>query len=1375
MIEQKRRELEQFVREQVLGPGAMGGRYVQVYEGGGELLSTVPAGIYSTGILFPVDDTERGAAGIGSSRDEEEEEAEVEEEEVFVDTQSLNQMYPNSMGLTVCLDRRIEKDNDLEIWVSGRHYHKVDLKAHGVRVGVLLEQDPTVFGAFLAQLPADDLVRTSIQVGETEEGKSYLYLARMDVKVGDLRQRVYAIKNEQGEAMAAVRGVKVRALDKLKNMLFDDLRRRVLVGSPEGKQLIEALQKIEEIESSFDHLLDVIAIHDSSGYGLWKGEPFAHRVGEGLAIPTGFKGKKSYLCDQVDELDNIHRVDHGHDKHAALGINLQFSKHERRERGTDRLFLKVQLLNRSTHFTDKDTKGGKNYFSVASEEVNRRCYFGVGIRVRSRHLAPYHEVDVEEKPSYDEDEVSRYIYRQFKDYGLGHGCSVVWGEEDGLRYVATEYMPMHETPDVDPIPRDKRASLVKTVDGYDCPPVFADAGFLQFKWLSTLSSTSDQQLMQGLEQFVGEYARWIELQQDAEYSGIAGQMREACRKDQVRMGKNIDLLRENAECLLCFRLMNTAMFLQLWHGEKVKRKGFLEGVLNDTGFKGFFEDFYREKADDELFRPGERAAWRPFQLAFILLNLDGIFQRPDDAEWAARNEWVDLVWFPTGGGKTEAYLGLIALTIIQRRRKYQELGGGTAVMMRYTLRLLTTQQFQRATLLFMALELMRRWGTYSLGQEPIYIGLFVGQGSLPNKLKGDKSLEEEYDQLRTAQANGKVARSKIPLRKCPWCGHVLNPVRAYDGPDGEVFQYGRILLDCSEPKYRCAFSTGYPVLVGRGDQGPIPVSLCDEEIYQQPPALLFGTVDKFAQIAHKISAASDKRHVDARRLFGQGNWERGKPSGGYLPPDLIIQDELHLMMGPLGSAVALFESAIDQLCTRVLGDGRKVRPKVISSTATTRNTALQIMALFDRRVNLFPKPGVDCDDSFFAFYKRQAANAREKPAYVSKRKYMGILPAGRTQMWMQLRLAAILFTHRAVFEKEQLGAAYPFDDGAYFEELKHAMNYYHTVLAYYNSLREVGKTESQVYSYLIKEIRRVFNKVLRPGKLMHCLYTYESTFDKGELTGRLSGDEVVSEMERIATPWSPVDRMAHGDPLQPGKTPPDFVIATNMISVGIDISRFNSMIMNCMPRNIAEYIQASSRVARDKEGLVITVHHPFRSRDISHYERFIEFHEKMYSYVEPISITPFTLKALERYLPLYIATMIRHRTRYVNREDASRSLNEAEVQELVEGLWIYFKERMEHLKGMGGIDAVVRRLLTDENLGNIDQLLRQAIAEWQAEQEHARKAGLTFVFNNMAPKRQQQLYVDIDEYQDNIRAELWRIPQSLRVVEPEAVIHVKQK
>jgi hypothetical protein len=1358
MIEQKRSELERFIREQLLGPGGMGERYIQIGGGDGELLSAVPAGIYSTGILFPVDDTQRGMMGISGSTEDNDDgaEAEVEEEEVFVDTQSLNQMYPNSIGLTICLDRKIEKDNDLEIWISGRYYRKLDLKEAGVRVGILLEQDRKVFDAFIAQLPAGDPLRTSVRVGVTEEGKDYLYLASMNMPLGELKERTYAIKKEQGEAMAAARAVKVQSVEKLKEKLFDDLRLRVLVGSPEGQQIVQDLQKIEELENSIDHLLDVLAIHDSSDYGLWKGEAFEHRVGQGLDIPVEFKGKQSFLCKDIDVLDNIHWRDCGDGNHAALGVNLQYSKHEREEHRMDRLYLKVQLLNRSSHYADQDTGGGKNYFSVASEVVNRRCYFGVKIQVKSRHLAPYHEVDIQEKDSYGEDDVSRYIYRQFEDYGQGHGCSVVWGEEGGLHYVATEYIPTQETPDVDPV-----------------PPVLANAEFLQFKWLSTLSETSDQELLKGLKGFVGEYARWTELQQDTDHPKISKQMREACQGDQVRMEKNIELLQNDGECLLCFRLMNTAMFMQLWHGVKVKRKD-MNGMLNDAGFTGFFEDFYREKADDELFGRGQKAAWRPFQLAFILLNLDGTFQGPDDVEWTARNEWVDLVWFPTGGGKTEAYLGLIALTIIQRRRKYKEMGGGTAVMMRYTLRLLTMQQFQRATLLIMALELIRRWRTYLLGEEPIYIGLFVGQGSLPNKLKGEKdSLEKEYDNLK------KGLRSKIPLRQCPWCGHPLDPVVVYDGPSKEVFKAGRILLDCSRPGERCAFSSGHPFPARRGDQGPIPVSLCDEEIYQQPPALLFGTVDKFAQIAHKVSASSEKRNADARRLFGYSkcNWEQpGKPKGGYLPPDLIIQDELHLIMGPLGSAVALFESAIDQLCTRELDNGKKVRPKVISSTATTRNTTLQIMALFNRRVNLFPKPGVNCDDSFFAYYKRRTGNAGDKSIYVSKRKYMGILPTGRTQMWMQLRLAAILFTHRAVFEKEQLESGYPFDQGAYPQGLRQAMDYYHTVLAYYNSLREVGKTESQVYSYLIKEIRRVFNKVLRPGKLMHCLYTFESTFDTGELTGRLSGDAVVSEMERIGTPWDPTDRVAHGNPLKSGKTPPDLVIATNMISVGIDISRFNTMIMNCMPRNIAEYIQATSRVARDQQGLVITVHHPFRSRDISHYERFIEFHEKMYSYVEPISITPFTRKALERYLPLYIATMVRHRMGYINSKDANQPLSEAEAQRLVEELWTYFKERMERLQGMDGIEPMVRRLLTAENLMNIDQLARQAVAEWQLEYENAIRGGATLVFNNPAPNRPQQpLYVDIDEYQDNIRAELWQIPQSLRVVEPEAVIHVKQK
>ncbi|MBK7220043.1 MAG: hypothetical protein IPH94_01500 [Saprospiraceae bacterium] len=372
--------------------------------------------------------------------------------------------------------------------------------------------------------------------------------------------------------------------------------------------------------------------------------------------------------------------------------------------------------------------------------------------------------------------------------------------------------------------------------------------------------------------------------------------------------------------------------------------------------------------------------------------------------------------------------------------------------------------------------------------------------------------------------------------------------------------------------------------------------------------------------------------------------------------------------------MALFESAVDQLCTREDG----TRPKIISSTATTRNTQLQIAAIFDRKVNLFPKPGVECDDSFFAFYKRRFKSIDDKtPEYLSKRKYIGVLPTGRTQIWMQMRLAAIIMTHRAMFELKELGEKHPIEFESY-KDFEKAMDYYHTTISYFNSLKEVGKTQSQVQTYILKELRRVFSRVVRPQKLMHSLYTY-GPIQESELTGRLSGEEVKNELKSVETKWNAKKRFASSEnnELIRGKVPPEFVVATNMISVGIDVSRFNTIIMNSMPRNTAEYIQASSRVARNDYGLVLTVHHPFRARDISHYEKFIEFHEKMYSYVEPISITPFTQKAVERYMGLYLATMLRHRTRFTERDSAKdiSTMSETDLSEIISELTHYFEER----------------------------------------------------------------------------------------------------
>jgi superfamily II DNA/RNA helicase len=292
---------------------------------------------------------------------------------------------------------------------------------------------------------------------------------------------------------------------------------------------------------------------------------------------------------------------------------------------------------------------------------------------------------------------------------------------------------------------------------------------------------------------------------------------------------------------------------------------------------------------------------------------------------------------------------------------------------------------------------------------------------------------------------------------------------------------------------------------------------------------------------------------------------------------------------------------------------------------------------------------------------------------------------------------------------------------------------------------------------------------------MHSIYTY-GPIQESELTGRLSGEEVKNELKNVETKWSAKNRFANiqDNEVIKGKVPSEFVVATNMISVGIDVSRFNTIIMNSMPRNIAEYIQASSRVARNDYGLVLTVHHPFRARDISHYEKFIEFHEKMYSYVEPISITPFTQKAVERYMGLYLATMLRHTTRFTERLSANEisSISATELSNIVAALISYFEARKIR---MSNYDKLISNLLKQENILQIKKWIEQAFAEWKEESNKTLADNKTFVFNNKSARStppQEQLYVDIEEYEGNIHSKKWQVPMSLRVIEPEAAIKI---
>jgi hypothetical protein len=1419
MIKGKRESLERFLREQINGPGINGYRFIdlenksivdsqiknlQPIDYNNEIIDIVPAAVYSTGILFP-DEIKRqdGSSssmsspmnnetipnddGTGENGAQDSSLPDIEDPNGI----QIDQMYPKSMGFTCCLNDIFLKKGEIEIILKARYYNKVNRDREGNfnnRYGLFCEIERERIEHFIKEYGLDDF---SIRVSGYN---TFILLKRLtSERITQLRTQIREIQKQFAEKLfdKASQIVTFSRLTKLgcflsnlKSTIFYELK-NVIVDENKRKKLYSITQDIELIENISDHLNNLLDIN-SAGYGLWRSELVERIISiSDIDFPIKLR-KKAILFSKKDNIETIKillldRTEIGRslknvfinklddeDDFASLSLNIQLSRDTRKNDG--KIFLKVQLVNTSKPFNENAQDDGR-YFSTFNELVNQKCFFGVKLSLTNINLIPYNDFSLRERQdNYDEDTTTKFIYRQYKDFGIGHGCSVKWNKQ--TKTIETEYIPYCDTPDVDHTPRNKKKELKAVLDNgeYKDPPFISSTKYQEFKWLSIFSNASDKEIIDGLNAFIDSYGNWVEINfknfdnENDVIKSIARQELNKCLNDYNRMKGNIQKFltgADNKENIRTFRLMNAAMFIQLWHSIKVKNDEVGLFMKDDT-FQEFDFNFYKLIADDRLTSSSsEHACWRAFQLAFILLNLDGIFQDKKDEKWKRRNEWVDLVWFPTGGGKTEAYLGLIALTIINRRKLFGDKGGGTAALIRYTLRLLTLQQFQRATLVIMALELLRRWELYNLGNEPIYIGLWVGKNSIPNSID---DLIKEHQKVKDGQEN------KIPFTNCPWCNSPLRPSLTTDNTDN-VFNKNRLHLHCDNNK--CSF-TEPDFFSDDKLKGPIPVSLCDDTIYLHPPALLFGTVDKFAQLAHKVNGTNQGRDDDSRRIFGRGNWETGKPETGYLPPDLIIQDELHLLLGPLGSAVALFESAIDQLCTREDG----TRPKVISSTATTRNTSLQIAALFDRKVDLFPKPGADCDDSFFAFYKRRYRDENKTSfEYLSKRRYIGIIPTGRTQIWMQMRLASILMTHRAVFELKELLNNNPTDFEAY-KRFEKAMDYYHTLISYFNSLKEVGKTQSQVQSYILKELRRVFARVVRPQKLMHSIYTY-GPIREAELTGRLSGEEVKNELKNVERKFDARKRFAYKEDSEiiKGNIPPEFVVATNMISVGIDVSRFNSIIMNSMPRNIAEYIQASSRIARDSYGLVLTIHHPFRARDVSHYEKFIEFHEKMYSYVEPISITPFTYKAVERYLGLYLATMIRHRTRFVERNSAADIIvtSSKEVNKIINELIIYFSKRNRHLQEF---DDLIQNLLRKDNIDHIRKWIEEAFDDWKEECNKTLADSKNFVFNNKSSRSrppQEQLYVDIEEYEGNIHSKKWQVPMSLRVIEPEAAIKIISK
>lgn len=798
---------------------------------------------------------------------------------------------------------------------------------------------------------------------------------------------------------------------------------------------------------------------------------------------------------------------------------------------------------------------------------------------------------------YAEQQALEMLYRKQVEFAVGHGVAVHSetlpdDPTQGVRLV-TKVMPTHEVPMTTPPTASDIPALVDLV--------------LDMRTLSELDGAA---LVKTLSVLPAAYQDWIERERKrladpaeglAPYEDVAEGALNACKAACARIQAGINLLAVDDKAMRAFRFANQAMWQQRIHSllSEAKRAGKVV-MLTD------------------LDQP-ENRSWRPFQLAFIVLNLPGITQLDHSERSDSSAALADLLWFPTGGGKTEAYLGLTAYTLAIRRLQGVVEGRlghvGVAVIMRYTLRLLTLQQFQRASALICACEVIRRADPGTWGAEPFRVGLWVGMRTTPN------SIEEAHQSILQGRGAGSGGGTGSPLQltNCPWCGSEIQPGRDVKV---ETFAQGRarVFTYCSDPLGQCDFSRA------RAPDEGIPVLTVDEEIYRRLPSLLIATVDKFAQMPW---------NGKTQMLFGQvtGHCPRhgfrspcmedsdshpqhrnGFPPvrtvehGPLRPPDLIIQDELHLISGPLGSLVGLYETAVDQLCSWQVA-GRTVRPKLIASTATIRQAREQVRALFLREVRVFPPQGLDVSDNFFSV---QREPSEEYPG----RRYVGVCALGR-----RLKVALI-----------RVYTAYLSASQYLFAKYGKAVDPWMTLVGYFNSMRELGGMRRMVDDDVRSRLRDMDDRGLAK----------RHTPMLDELTSRKSSRDIPLLLDRLEIRHDPL-LPPHAKGRSERNLPLDVVLATNMVSVGVDIKRLGLMVVAGQPKGTAEYIQASSRVGRNKNapGIVCTVYNWARPRDLSHYERFEHYHTTFYQHVEALSVTPFAARAIDRGLSAVLASLVR--------------------------------------------------------------------------------------------------------------------------------------
>ncbi|WHY78383.1 helicase-related protein [Neobacillus sp. WH10] len=879
-----------------------------------------------------------------------------------------------------------------------------------------------------------------------------------------------------------------------------------------------------------------------------------------------------YLIDCLYRLSNQFQKGFKREPHfLQVKINFEEGKSFYEEKSLNDRDIKLVVLR-------KDTVDGLQAITAMLVNTNSGGYNGI-----NSFLQPKILVDSDKNPKIyfeaysnrqqlrndDSEENSlELLYRDKKVYATGHGVSVNWDINDlGKGKVWTDFMPSFEVPQMD--------FNLKHID----------KKILSMKYLSDLDYSDRLKKIDSMKELVDAYYSWIfDIEKKGKdinerFQNAVSRHIKDCRESCDRMYYGLELLKSEKKVYDAFQLANRAMFMQRIHANFQKE----DHYPYDQELQDRMSELNYNQMDDNDHK------WRPFQLAFLLMSLRSIAE-----ENCNERNLVDLIWFPTGGGKTEAYLGLTAFTIFYRRLAHKEVSKGTTVLMRYTLRLLAAQQFLRAGTLICACESIRKdsnkrkpkYPSYQLGSDKITIGLWIGGTHTPNKNEdAGKYVNKLFGASTSDLRDIKDKNNKFQILKCPWCGTKL--VKDYN-PSGKglIGDWGYKMKNkkhfeiyCTQES--CEFETS------------LPIQVVDEELYDKPPTLLFGTVDKFAMLPWKNSAGS---------FFAV--------SDDFRAPELIIQDELHLISGPLGTMVGLYETAIDALCS-----SKGIKPKIIASTATIRRAKDQCSNLFNRDVRQFPAPGIDSSDSFFA----RESDIHKKPG----RLYVGIMPSGKTKAMMEVRsIAAILQ------RVHMMDIPYEIKDKFW------------TLAVYFNSLRDLSKCMTLVDDDVKDFIRRMAQRFGKRNLT-------RQIGSANELTSRVSTSELNETLEKL-------EQLIYSEGNQRDKKYPiNVLLATNMISVGVDVARLNVMLLVGQPKLTSEYIQASSRIGRTYPGIAFVLYDGAKSRDRSHYEQFRGYHESFYKYVEPTGATPFSKPARDRALHAVMVTLMRHQYGLSRDSDAS--------------------------------------------------------------------------------------------------------------------------